>query len=545
MPGAKVPGCDRPAATVGKRLIRRGLLLSSVGRMTLRSFPVRSGRGPVRAALAVVLALTLAACSSLPGGTPAVPESPELAARYGQSPAKDPSGFTYQPDVVVVDGGAAAVRSVSDDGLVWTVDGDVRGMDDLDVGEVMFLTSRAVGRVAAKERVGGDVAVTLVPVQPNEVIRDGRIKVDTTIDPADLDARGASIQEIPGAPGAVATPGPADADLRLAASVPGARSVPAVNAGAVGVVRPAGLRAQTPARRAAARDGKLPSPKGKLDVTLDGWGVTTAVDGKGLTVSVYRKDGSHLKVGADVTLGFKTLRLATDVVVTAGKTAAGLSTVLHGIESLEVSLHAGLGGTTDNNTKIRIEVPAEVFNQQVMVGGIPMVLIGKVKVVLETALSGTNSTLTASGKWGLTGPLGLSSGSPLVPSFRVVSSMMDSIGGIALGPSGLVVASEFKFMLGFGVHGGAAGPYAKVRFAAGVTNGSAFGAPLARCTRVDLIIKGGAGVGLNIDGRLAKLISERIPGMPKFKADLEAEALWDIRKASQTIPAVPLCTTGG
>ncbi|MFG3698315.1 hypothetical protein ACGF5C_10410 [Micromonospora sp. NPDC047620] len=533
--------------------------------MTLRLFPAAPCRGATRArvALAITCCVALVGCSSTPGDTSTAEESPGLAARYGQSPAKDPSGFTYQPDVVVVDGGAAAVRSVSGDGLVWTIDGGVRGLGDLDVGEVMFLTSRAVGRVAAKERVGGDVAVTLVPVQPQEVIRDGRIKVDAAIDVADIGTDSIGIQEIPDLPGTVATPDRADTDLQLASSVPdrGARQPTTVfdAAGGAGVVREPGHRVGAPARRFAAAtvpqqlvgriagaDEKLPSPaKEKLDVTLDDWGVTTALDAKGLTVSVYRKEGSHLKFGADITLGFKTLRLATDVALTAGTIAANPGAVLHGLESLEVKLQAGLGGGTESNSKVKLEVPAEIFNKPIMVNGLPMVLVGKVKLVIETALTGKNSTLTASGKWGLVGALGMQAGTPLVPTFSVITSMMDSISGITLGPSGLVIAPEFKFSLGFGVPGASAGPYAKFRFAAGVTNGSAFGAPLARCTRVDLVIKGGFGMGINIDGELGKLIGDRLPGRPKFKADLESEFLWDIVKRSQTIPDVPLCTGGG
>ncbi|MEU5944446.1 hypothetical protein ABZ793_02665 [Micromonospora sp. NPDC047465] len=534
--------------------------------MTLRSFPAAPvpGRGGTRAwvVLSMVCCVALVGCSSTPRGTSTSGETTELTARYGQSPAKDPSGFTYQPDVVVVDGGAAAVRSVSGDGLVWTIDGGVRGLGDLDVGEVMFLTSRAVGRVAAKERVGGDVAVTLVPVQPQEVIRDGRIKVDAAIDVADIGTDSIGIQEIPDLPGTVTTPDRADTDLRpVSMRDRGARRSTTVfaTAGGAGVVREPGLRAGAPARRPAAvtvpqqpvgkiagSDQKLPSPaKEKLDVTLNDWGVTTALDAKGLTVSVYRKEGSHLKFGADITLGFKTLRLATDVALTAGTIAANPGTVLHGLESLEVKLQAGLGGGTDSNSKVKLEVPAEIFNKPIMVNGLPMVLVGKVKLVIETALTGKNSTITASGKWGLVGALGMQSGTPLVPTFSVITSMMDSISGITLGPSGLVIAPEFKFSLGFGVPGASAGPYAKFRFAAGVTNGSAFGAPLARCTRVDLVIKGGFGMGINIDGELGKLIGDRLPGRPKFKADLESEFLWDIVKRSQTIPDVPLCTAGG
>jgi hypothetical protein len=50
-----------------------------------------------------------------------------------------------------------------------------------------------------------DVAITLASVQLNEIIRDGHIKVDTTID-----SEAALLQEIPGLPGALGIPDETD-----------------------------------------------------------------------------------------------------------------------------------------------------------------------------------------------------------------------------------------------------------------------------------------------------------------------------------------------
>ncbi|MFG3709031.1 hypothetical protein ACGF7U_30490 [Micromonospora sp. NPDC047670] len=97
-------------------------------------------------------------------------------------------------------------------------------------------------------------------------------------------------------------------------------------------------------------------------------------------------------------------------------------------------------------------------------------------------------------------------------------------------------------MVGVGIPGVAAGPYLKLRASIGVTNGSALGAPLARCQRVDRVVKIGTGVGLNLDSELVELITKRIPGRQKLKLDLETEVLFTIDKSSQTRPDVPLCT---
>lgn len=150
----------------------------------------------LRSVIAAGCCATLLACSGGSGPGTTTSGSADAIARYGQAAPRDPAGFTYQPDVVVVDGGPEAVRSVSADGLVWTVDGKASGLDGLDVGEAMFLTSRAAGRVAAKEPAGDDVAITLAPVQLNEIIRDGHIKseIPTRRCPAEAAVAAATIR---------------------------------------------------------------------------------------------------------------------------------------------------------------------------------------------------------------------------------------------------------------------------------------------------------------------------------------------------------------
>ena len=74
------------------------------------------------------------------------------------------TGADYQPDVVVVGGGAAAIRSASSNGLIWTIAKNAPGADKLKVGSVMLLTSIATGRVAAIHDDGDSRVVTLAPV---------------------------------------------------------------------------------------------------------------------------------------------------------------------------------------------------------------------------------------------------------------------------------------------------------------------------------------------------------------------------------------------
>jgi hypothetical protein len=49
--------------------------------------------------------------------------------------------------VIVVGGGADAIRAQSSNGFIWTIDGHAPHAADLAPGKIFFLTNRAVGRV--------------------------------------------------------------------------------------------------------------------------------------------------------------------------------------------------------------------------------------------------------------------------------------------------------------------------------------------------------------------------------------------------------------
>jgi hypothetical protein len=138
----------------------------------------------VRRRLAVIAVVCLAGCTatapvngaSRGDNPPATEVRPTrwtgAALRYG-APVSRQTGITYQPGVVFVGGGPDAVRSVSADGLVWTIDATTPGLADLRVGNVMLFTNLGSGRVLALRDVGTDMQVLLGPVSLTDVIRDG------------------------------------------------------------------------------------------------------------------------------------------------------------------------------------------------------------------------------------------------------------------------------------------------------------------------------------------------------------------------------------
>ena len=98
----------------------------------------------------VALILLVAACTNGSKGATTNPPSQDkrMSAaeyRYGRSPHRDPR-VTYQPNVVMPSGGAESVRSVSPDGMTWTIDGHAAHVHDLAPGKIMFVSSQGVGR---------------------------------------------------------------------------------------------------------------------------------------------------------------------------------------------------------------------------------------------------------------------------------------------------------------------------------------------------------------------------------------------------------------
>jgi hypothetical protein len=83
------------------------------------------------------------------------------------------AGVVYQPGVVVIGGGANAIRAENADGLTWTIDGNAPGAADLRVGKIMLATTFAAGRVLKLSHVGSNLRVVLGPAALTNIIRDG------------------------------------------------------------------------------------------------------------------------------------------------------------------------------------------------------------------------------------------------------------------------------------------------------------------------------------------------------------------------------------
>jgi hypothetical protein len=85
----------------------------------------------------------------------------------------------YQPDVILIRGGAESIRATSLDGMT---DPRVQGASALAVGKIMFSTGSAVGRVLALRHTSDGFAITLGPIELTDIVSHLEFKMDQPID---------------------------------------------------------------------------------------------------------------------------------------------------------------------------------------------------------------------------------------------------------------------------------------------------------------------------------------------------------------------------
>jgi hypothetical protein len=461
---------------------------------------------------------------------------------YGPQPA---DGVTYQPDVVMVPAGPAAVRSATTDGLVWTLDRSAKGVNDLKVGSILLATGRAAGRVVALRDDGDSRVVTLAPVELTDIVRDGEINLKQS-----LNADAMSFQQIPDLPGAQSTP--TDADGAPVTTIVARPATGTDDRSLAQSTEPRSSAASAKTMQFVAGPGRAsicacgpssgqlpPATKGSVPIPAGDYTITPGYQPNELSLDIDR-EGS-LKVGVHFAFAVSDLSIDSGVSIKGG-IIGGSRFVINGIKGLEVSLSAGAAGGDADNEKIRIEIPIEIsvpVPPSPATAGLPLIIKIQFTYSVETAITGKNSTLVATGKYGLDGPIGLSGGSFLSPTFTVQQSIIDSLQGITLGPSGVVLAVKMKVQAGIGVPAASAGPFGSVTTSLGVTNGSSLGASLVRCKGATLDMEVGGGVSISISSALLDALKAVLPAGTEIPTSKELTT--NVLHRSQVVPDVPLC----
>jgi hypothetical protein len=248
----------------------------------------------------------------------------ESERKYGIAPIPDKS-VTYQPDVIVVGGGADAIRGQSSTGFIWTIDAHAPHADELATGKVFFMTNRAVGRVLEAHKSGDDLVITLGPVDITDIISEAHIHIVNM----PIDLREALAYTAPDLPGQLASN---QRDRQPAA-------LSAMD------WRQSGWRLYHTQAAASPQTPSYPVPD-VSDLLAKNFKATPFANSSGVGVHV-SADGGGLKVSADavVHLATPTLTVHLDITPFGGVTQA----------SVELTGAAGLGWKFEVGTDVGLK----------------------------------------------------------------------------------------------------------------------------------------------------------------------------------------------
>ncbi|MGC9665335.1 hypothetical protein ACNTMW_02130 [Planosporangium sp. 12N6] len=496
---------------------------------------------PAVATLVAVL-LTATACGGPAPGRADAGRATGVGAdlRYGPAPTPNPA-VTYQPDVVIVGGGGASVRSVTDDGLIWRLDPRAGRADQLAVGKIMFVTGRGVGRVLDVRRDGGDLAVTIGPVDITEVIKDGTFAADRPIALDDMTAYHA------GEPRWADTEGPPpDAQGQV---VPGALStdgqivLPRLRLGPT--TGQADQHADQPADQPAARLAQWPLRAGGQEAAKAGGFNLTAICCSG-------------GVGAHFTYDSNGVRLVGTVTLVMNKPSAKFHLGIRGgsVTQAELQVSGGAGlkvdveGATrvggDYNVNKRLAIPIDFSVPIGQVLGVPFSVTVNQWLIVKTAFSAKDGHLKAAGEYSFTGALGFgyadgSFGARVPQGFQVRNSLTNSIDGVSIGVNGMIVAYQARFYVGIGAFGFTAGLYFGLTASVGVTRGSSAGLIVCRGASLDILAN--YGVGYTIPAPVADVINFFLKTFKTapVKNSGGIGATTKVLHRQEVVPDVPLC----
>jgi hypothetical protein len=442
--------------------------------------------------------------ASTPAGVPA-PILSDAESRYGVSPKLDPR-VTYQPDVIVMEHGAEAIRAPTADGFTWTLDGTAQGASSIEAGKILFATGRVVGRVLKVERKGADLAVTLGPIELTDVIKEAHIDYSGPIDPATMLVYPAPA----GYPGTTLdrnAPQPAATgrlDNPCAAEQDGAPA-PFAAMSTVYVDGPANPRAVDGCDRTQSPGRLLHVSTGISDIAailMNGFQIMPDVsNGLGATINYDFPQNKNIKFVAHARLRLDSPRFTFKLDISNGrlKTAA---VELAGVGALDVGIEGGTYGAFKNVNQA-FAIPLDIsFPMPVIV---PFAATFHQSILIETMFTAQQAVIKANGeyKFGGTVTAGIVNGSATATAPLFVSTeqnLANSLTGVSLGVNGLVIGYGGKFIVGLGALGLVVGPYASINISAGITKGSdAQGAMVGytcRSATLDLFMDYGVGMAI-------------------------------------------------
>ena len=412
--------------------------------------------------------------------------------KWGESPTRNDK-VTYQDDVVLIEHGAEAIRSMDPNGLTWTLDANAPHADEIKADKIMFATGRAVGRVLAVERKGSDLAVTLGPVALTDVIKDCDVSSRQPLDLSSMVRYSA-----PDYPGSVE-------DFVPVSSSSG--RTPGEDTASVGVVLPA-------AGSAAARSPWNPGDLGRFRSLLMTMG-SHAANAEAADAPVIINDftftpfccggfgakvlhaGPDTTVNAWAVLRLKNPSLRFNLVIAHGAVRTA-EVELIGAAGLGVHFDAGTDKGIEGRINKVINIPVDL-SLPITGIGVPFAVTLHQTMTLTTDFTVKSGTLAANGEYEFQGSIfmGLhdgawSAGAPT--SLSTKQNLLQSVDGVSLGVNALTFGYGGKVIVGIGAFGFVTGPFMGYNTVIGITKGSSMSGSLAcRSTILDVSMRLGVG----------------------------------------------------
>jgi hypothetical protein len=403
---------------------------------------------------------------------------------YGRAPQPHPS-IRYQKDVVLMPAGAGAIRGVSPNGLIWTIDARAAGADDLAAGKVAFITGRCVGRVLHLTRRDNDVELLLGPVELTDIFKTMEL---TVTQPLDL----AQSLELP-TPQFDGVEFPLDGDqVKLPPSGVDMRRLMGATRGPPAVDRYGG--AFLPVQVS-------PGIPQRINV---GFHTKPLLNGKGFGAEL-RHEGKGVVIVAQAQLQISTPELDLYIRVQDDKVHTRL--ILKNSAGLLLAFDAISGDDFSRNVHWHMPFRGVSFP---LGGPLPFSIDFRHSVDVETVFSGKRSQFSLKGEYGLKGDFGVVfTGTDFMTvgphAFTTVHSVFDNMSGASIGPRGVVLQHQLNIVAGVGYLGFTAGPSASIHTSLGAARGSDIG--IVRCAGATLAIQMTGGVGWTIPAGLAEAVN--------------------------------------
>lgn len=429
-----------------------------------------------------------------PGATITQPIDPHTLTssqiKFGISPKRDPS-VEYQPDVIVMEQGDKAIKSVAGDGLSWTFDANAPQVSDFQEDKIVFATGRAVGRVLALKKDGGNVTVILGPVQLNEIIKKGSFAYDGPINLDNVIAYAA-----PNYPEPPATVESKTSDLYapplMHLDEAGAGQFLKAQQLTPGIMGKPQMPTQYVQDITNAQQVINDPPS--VDIQDMASSVFATSTGVGLQFK-YAKDGLNVHASSQISirdsglsffLTFDGIKPATFGIQLKGAAGVMLAMDASAAQEFKVNLHKTLFIPVD------LSIP--------LGGPVPLSLNFSQSFTISTAFSAKTSVLNAKGDYGFSGGViagcwhgNCKAGAP--SEVHANTDIGKSAEGISVGINSLVMGASIRALVGLGGFGFSTGVYGGLRFSGTVLRAPDIGFPCRQGT-IETYIDAGLGYSL-------------------------------------------------